>query len=64
MSPVPTQVYDDWIDWLGGYPFEVVKPEEIIAFYKEKGLALQALKTTKSWGNNDFVCVMADSPIQ
>jgi len=51
-------VYYDWIDWLGGYPFEVAKPEQVIAFYKEKGLTLQTLKTTKSWGNNEFVFVM------
>jgi len=51
-------VYYDWIDWLGGYPFEVAKPEQIIAFYKERGLTLQTLKTTKGWGNNEFVFVM------
>ena len=57
-------VYYDWVDWLGGYPFEVAKPEQVVAFYKERGLTLQTLKTTKSWGNNEFVFVMADSPIQ
>ena len=57
-------VYYDWIDWLGGYPFEVAKPEQVIAFYKDKGLTLQALKTTKGWGNNEFVFVMTDgSPV-
>jgi len=29
MSP-----YYDWIDWLGGYPFEVAKPESLLEFYK------------------------------
>ena len=57
-------VYYDWIDWLGGYPFEVAKPEQVIAFYKEKGLTLKTLKTTRGWGNNEFVFVMADPPIQ
>lgn len=54
-------VYYDWIDWLGGYPFEVAKPEQIIAFYKERGLALQTLKTTSGWGNNEFVFVLPDA---
>jgi len=27
-------VYYDWIDWLGGYPFEVASVEEIFRFYK------------------------------
>jgi 2-polyprenyl-6-hydroxyphenyl methylase/3-demethylubiquinone-9 3-methyltransferase len=53
-------VYYDWIDWLGGYPFEVAKPEQVIAFYKEKGLTLQTLKTTTGWGNNEFVFVRSD----
>jgi 2-polyprenyl-6-hydroxyphenyl methylase/3-demethylubiquinone-9 3-methyltransferase len=57
-------VYYDWIDWLGGYPFEVAKPEQVIAFYKKKGLTLQTLKTTKSWGNNEFVFAMTSPPIQ
>jgi 2-polyprenyl-6-hydroxyphenyl methylase/3-demethylubiquinone-9 3-methyltransferase len=50
-------VYHDWIDWLGGYPFEVAKPEQVIDFYRGKGLALQTLKTTTGWGNNEFVFV-------
>jgi 2-polyprenyl-6-hydroxyphenyl methylase/3-demethylubiquinone-9 3-methyltransferase len=58
-------VYYDWIDWLGGYPFEVARPQQVIDFYREKGLALQTLKTTSGWGNNEFVFVMPDrSPAQ
>ena len=32
MSP-----WRDVVDWVGGYPFEVAKPEEIFSFYREKG---------------------------
>ncbi|MCP4657362.1 MAG: class I SAM-dependent methyltransferase, partial [bacterium] len=32
--------FHDWIDWLGGYPYEVAKPEEVIGFYKRRGLEL------------------------
>ncbi len=35
----------DWIDWVGGYPFEVSKPEEIISFFHQKNFTLQNLKT-------------------
>lgn len=48
-------VFHDWIDWLGGYPYEVSKPEEILNFYKENGFLLQKIKTKKGLGNNQFV---------
>jgi 2-polyprenyl-6-hydroxyphenyl methylase/3-demethylubiquinone-9 3-methyltransferase len=48
----------DWFDWLGGYPFEVAKPEEIFDFYREKGFKLVKLKTCGGGlGNNQFVFV-------
>ena len=48
----------DWHDWLGGYPFEVAKPEEIFDFYKERGYRLERLKTCAGGlGNNEFVFV-------
>jgi 2-polyprenyl-6-hydroxyphenyl methylase/3-demethylubiquinone-9 3-methyltransferase len=46
----------DWIDWLGGYPFEVAKPEQVFDFFFTKGYHLEKLKT--SCGNpgcNEFV---------
>ena len=48
-------IYFDLIDWLGGYPFEVAKPEKIINFYKSKGLNLKNLKTTNRLGCNEYV---------
>lgn len=46
----------DWFDWLGGYPFEVAKPEEIFAFYQERGYTLMRLKTCAGGlGCNEFV---------
>lgn len=47
--------YHDWIDWLGGYPFEVATPEEILAFYEARGLTLEKLTTTSRLGCNQFV---------
>jgi 2-polyprenyl-6-hydroxyphenyl methylase/3-demethylubiquinone-9 3-methyltransferase len=49
-------VVTDWFDWLGGYPFEVAKPEEIFHFYKARGYTLNRLKTCGGGlGNNEFV---------
>lgn len=51
MSPV-----HDWIDWLGGYPFEVARPEEIFRFYRDRGFALANLTTKGALaGCNEFV---------
>ncbi|OHB73511.1 MAG: methyltransferase type 12 [Planctomycetes bacterium RBG_16_41_13] len=48
----------DWIDWLGGYPFEVAKPEEIFDFYRERGCILEKLKCCGGGlGCNEFVFV-------
>lgn len=49
-------VIHDWFDWLGGYPFEVAKPEEIFQFYRDKGFILENLITCGGGlGNNQFV---------
>jgi len=48
-------VFIDWVDWLGGYPFEVAKPEEIFSFFKARGFILDKLKTTQGLGCNEFV---------
>lgn len=45
----------DWFDWLGGYPFQVARPEEIFEFYRERGFALDKLITAGGLGNNQFV---------
>ena len=48
-------IYHDWIDWLGGYPFEVAKPEEIFNLYKTHSYILENLVTTNRLGCNQFV---------
>lgn len=45
----------DLIDWVGGYPFEVSKPEEIFNFYRDRGFILSRLTTTNTLGCNEFV---------
>jgi hypothetical protein len=40
MSP-----WRDVVDWVGGYPYEVARTEEIFEFFKKKGFVLGKLKT-------------------
>jgi SAM-dependent methyltransferase len=49
----------DLIDWVGGYPFEVAKPEQVFAFLRERGYELTHLKTCAGGiGCNEFVCTL------
>jgi 2-polyprenyl-3-methyl-5-hydroxy-6-metoxy-1,4-benzoquinol methylase len=51
----------DLVDWVGGYPFEVAKPEDIFDFCQERGLVLRRLKTVGGGlGNNQFVFLRGD----
>lgn len=45
----------DWIDWLGGWPFEVTRPEKVRAFFEEAGFELTREVLTTSWGCNQYV---------
>ena len=47
--------YYDLLDWLGGYPYEAAKPEEIVDFYRERKFQLQRLKATKGNVCNEFL---------
>lgn len=38
-------LYHDWIDWLGGYPYEFAKPEELFHFLKSRGFQMINIKT-------------------
>ncbi len=51
-------VWHDCVDWVGGYPFEVARPEDVFAFCLKRGFALRRLKTAGGGhGNNEFVFV-------
>lgn len=53
MSP-----WRDIVDWAGGYPFEVAKPEAIFDFFRNKGFVLIKLKTVSGGhGCNEFMFV-------
>lgn len=53
MSP-----WRDVVDWVGGWPYEVARPEEIFQFFRNKGFTLINLKTAGcGYGCNEFVFV-------
>lgn len=48
--------WHDYLDWLGGYPFEVARPEEVFSFFRERGFVLIYLNTCGGrQGCNEFV---------
>jgi 2-polyprenyl-6-hydroxyphenyl methylase/3-demethylubiquinone-9 3-methyltransferase len=48
-------LFHDWRDWLGGYPFEVAKPEQVIRKLTTKGFKLRSQTLTRGLGCNEFV---------
>ena len=51
MSP-----WRDLVDWVGGLPFEVARPEQLLDYYRHRGFELTALKTCAGGiGCNEFV---------
>ncbi len=51
-------VWHDLVDWVGGYPFEVAKPEEIFDFCRKKGFELVRLRTCGGGlGCNEYVFI-------
>jgi hypothetical protein len=46
----------DMVDWIGGYPFDVAKPEDIFSFCHKRGFSLVRLKTCGGGlGCNEYV---------
>jgi 2-polyprenyl-6-hydroxyphenyl methylase/3-demethylubiquinone-9 3-methyltransferase len=49
-------MWHDWVDWIGGYPFEAATPEAIVAFVRARGYALERVVTCGGGqGCNEFV---------
>jgi 2-polyprenyl-3-methyl-5-hydroxy-6-metoxy-1,4-benzoquinol methylase len=52
--------WHDLVDWVGGYPFEVARPEEVFDFVRDRGFALERLRTCGGGlGCNQFVFARA-----
>ena len=46
----------DLVDWVGGYPFEVARPEQIFDFFRDRGYTLERLVTAAGGiACNEFV---------
>ncbi|WNB77142.1 class I SAM-dependent methyltransferase [Methylomonas koyamae] len=53
-------IWYDMIDWLGGYPFEVAKPEQVFAYFRDRGFTLTEMTTCGGrMGCNEFVFRLA-----
>ena len=51
MSP-----WRDAVDWVGGFPFEVSRPEEILRFYEARGFSAEwCFDAAKGLGCNEFI---------
>jgi 2-polyprenyl-6-hydroxyphenyl methylase/3-demethylubiquinone-9 3-methyltransferase len=48
--------WHDAVDWIGGYPFEVAKPEQVFDFVQRRGFRLERLTTCGGYlGCNQYV---------
>lgn len=55
--------WHDMVDWIGGYPFEVAKPEEVFDFFRVRGFELLRMKTCAGGlGCNEFVFRRKSAP--
>ena len=56
-------VWHDLVDWVGGYPFEVARPDEVFDFLSERGFTLRRLKTVGTGhGCNEYVFIKKPLP--
>ena len=54
-------VWHDLVDWVGGYPFEVAKPEQVLDFLRDRGFTLEGLKTCAGGlGCNEYLFLRKD----
>jgi 2-polyprenyl-3-methyl-5-hydroxy-6-metoxy-1,4-benzoquinol methylase len=57
--------WPDLVDWVGGLPFEVAKPEAIFDFFRARGFVLEQLVTCAGGiGCNEFVFARAHDRLQ
>ncbi|MCB1055666.1 MAG: class I SAM-dependent methyltransferase [Acidobacteria bacterium] len=54
--------YHDVVDWVGGWPFEAARPEDVFRFYRDRGFTLLELKTCGGrHGCNEFLLRRGDA---
>jgi 2-polyprenyl-3-methyl-5-hydroxy-6-metoxy-1,4-benzoquinol methylase len=54
--------WHDIVDWVGGYPYEAARADEIFEFYRARGFTLTKMKCMGGLGCNEFVFVR-ESPM-
>jgi len=47
--------WHDMVDWCGGYPFEVARPDAVTGFYAGRDFDLVRSRLDGGWGCNEFV---------
>jgi 2-polyprenyl-3-methyl-5-hydroxy-6-metoxy-1,4-benzoquinol methylase len=52
----------DLVDWVGGWPFEVARPEDVFRFLRDRGFMLQEMTTSVGHGCNEFVFMRTTNP--
>src|SRR3954469_16002779 len=56
--------WHDIVDWIGGYPFEVAKPEDVFGFLRPRGFQLERLVTCGGGnGCNQYVFKRSSQPV-
>lgn len=45
----------DLVDWVGGWPFEVARPEDVFRFLRDRQFTLREMTTSGGHGCNEFV---------
>jgi 2-polyprenyl-6-hydroxyphenyl methylase/3-demethylubiquinone-9 3-methyltransferase len=57
--------WHDMHDWVGGYPYEFAKPEEVYEFYRARGFSMPKFKFGGvGLGCNEFVLELVGDPIK
>lgn len=47
--------WHDFVDWVGGYPFDVAAPRRVVEFLGPRGFELERLALASGWGCNEYV---------
>jgi SAM-dependent methyltransferase len=56
-------VWRDMVDWVGGYPFEVSRADDVFHFYRKRGFTLTRMVSDCDLGCNQFVLQLPEQPI-
>ena len=51
--------WHDFVDWVGGYPFEVARPDAIVDTFRAFGLSEARLRLVDGYGCNEFLFTKA-----